>query len=159
MTTIREIALPGVGVRYEFTTEAGEQVGVIVHRGGRREMMVYDADDPERCTTVLHLTPDDTQALAELMGGPTVRQVATAVEQHIEGLAIDWVVVADGSAFVGRTIADGMIRTRTGVSIVAVMRDLETFPSPEPDFVFSADDVAVAIGTPEGIAQVRAMLA
>jgi K+/H+ antiporter YhaU regulatory subunit KhtT len=39
------------------------------------------------------------------------------------------------------------------------MRDLETFPSPEPDFVFSADDVAVAIGTPEGIAQVRAMLA
>jgi TrkA domain protein len=93
------------------------------------------------------------------MGGPTVRQVATAVEQHIEGLAINWITVNDDSNFVGRTIADGMIRTRTGVSIVAVMRDLETFPSPEPDFVFSAGDVAVAIGTPEGIAQVRAMLA
>lgn len=159
MTDIREIALPGVGVRYEFATEAGETVGVIVHRGGRRELMVYDADDPDRCSTVLHLTPDETHALGELMGGSKVSHVITAVEQHIEGLAIDWLAVAEESAFVGRTIGDGMFRSRTGVSIVAVVRGDETVASPEPDFEFAAGDVVVAVGTSEGIGQVRALLA
>ena len=158
MTDIREIALPGVGVRYEFATEAGETVGVIIHRGGRRELMVYEEADPDRCSTVLHLTPEETRALGELMGGSTVSQVITAVEQEIEGLAIDWLTVSEGSEFVGRTVGDGMFRTRTGVSIVAVVRGAETLASPGPDFVFVAGDVAVAVGTPEGIDQVRALI-
>ena len=40
MADVTETPLPGVGVRYEFTTEADERVGVIVHRGGRREVVV-----------------------------------------------------------------------------------------------------------------------
>lgn len=158
MPDVSETQLPGVGVRYEFTTEEGEQVGVILHRGGRREVLVYDTADPDRCSTVMHLSVDDTHTMAELLGGTRVSEVSATVQQEIEGLSIDWLRIHDGSAFVGRTIADGGFRTRTGVSIVAVVRDDKTFPSPTPDFEFAAGDVAVAVGTVAGLDEVRAMI-
>lgn len=158
MPDVTEIPLPGVGVRHEFTTEAGEQVGVISHRSGRRELVVYDRDDPDVCHTVMHLSPDDTRTLAELLGATRVTETLAAVQYEIEGLSIDWIRVPASSSFVGRSIADGMIRTRTGVSIVAVLRASTTFPAPEPTFQFEAGDTAVAVGTTEGLEAVHDML-
>ena len=158
MAEVREVKLPGVGVRLEFDTEAGEQVVVVVHRGGHRELMVYDSEDPDVCTTVMHLTPAEARTLSEALGGSTVTEVSRVVEQRIEGLAIDWLEVGDGSPFVDRSIAEGMFRTETGVSVVAVIRGSETLAAPGPDFVFAAGDVAVVVGTPAGIDQVRTLL-
>lgn len=158
MPDVTETQLPGVGVRYEFTTDSGERVGVIAHRGGRREVVVYDEHDPDACSTVMHLTADDTRTMAELLGATRVSEVLSSVQQEIEGLSIDWIRVAPESDFAGRTIADGTIRSSTGVSIVAVIRDTETFPAPEPTFEFAPGDLAVAVGTTEGLEQVRSML-
>ncbi len=156
MAEVREVKLPGVGVRLEFDTAAGEQVAVVVHRGGRREVMVYDGDDPDICNTVMHLTPNEARTLSEALGGSTVTEVSRVVEQRIEGLAIDWIDV--GPSFVDRSLAEGMFRTNTGVSVVAVVRDAQTMPAPGPDFVFEGGDVAVVVGTPAGIDQVRTLL-
>ena len=49
MAEVREIKLPGVGVRHEFTTDAGQDIGVLVRHDGRREILVYDSDDPDAC--------------------------------------------------------------------------------------------------------------
>ncbi len=65
---IEETLLPGVGVRHEFTTASGERVALVTHRTGRRELAVYDRDDPDACRTVLHLSEDDTTTLGELLG-------------------------------------------------------------------------------------------
>jgi TrkA domain protein len=48
-------------------------------------------------------------------------------------------------------LAELNIRGQTGVSVVAVIRDGETFPSPGPDFRLQDGDTAVVVGTPEGI--------
>lgn len=159
MAQIRETPLPGLGVRLEIKTEAGEGVGVIVHRGGRRELLVYDRDDPDVCNTVLHLTMSETRALSEMLGASSVSEVVTAVEQEIEGITIDWLTVDENSSFAGRTIGEGMFRTRTGVSIVAVVRNGQTVPAPDTDFIFAPADVVVAVGTPAGLEQVRSLLA
>ena len=159
MARIREVRLPGVGVRLEVTTEAGEQIAVVVHRGGQRELMVYDRDDPEVCTTVLHLTDEETRALSEMLGGATVNEVTTAVVQDVDGLAINWLTVPPGSPFVGKTIGEGMFRSRTGVSIVAVARGSETIPGPGPDLVLADGDVLVAVGGDDGLGELRQMLA
>ncbi len=158
MPEISETKLPGVGVRFEFTTDNGEHVGVVVHRGGRRELIVYDAEDPDSCTTVMHLDIDETRALSELLGASRISELTTGVEQEIEGLSIDWLTLREDSPLVGRSIGAEMIRTRTGVSIVAVIRGAETHPAPEPGFVLAAGDVAVAVGTPPGLDDVRTML-
>ena len=35
---IQETNLPGVGLRHDFTTRAGRQLGVVTHRTGRRDL-------------------------------------------------------------------------------------------------------------------------
>ena len=116
MPDVSETLLPGVGVRHEFVTASGERVAVLTHHTGRRELAIYDRADPDRCTTVLHLSAEDTRTLGELLGASHVSEAVTAVQQRLEGLAIDWVTIPDGSAAVGTTIAEGAFRTRTGTS-------------------------------------------
>lgn len=157
MPDVTETQLPGVGVRHEFVTTEGERVGVLSHRSGRREVVVYRSDDPDACSTVLHLDSDDAHALAELLGATHVSETVTAV-QRLEGLAIDWVRIPPGSQTANSTISDGRFRARTGASIVAVLRADTTIPAPGPEFALEPGDVAVAVGTPEGLTQLRDLL-
>lgn len=50
---IERTPLPGIGIRYNFTTESGQEIGVICHVSGNREIVVYETDDTDkvRCTT------------------------------------------------------------------------------------------------------------
>ncbi len=41
MSEIREVVLPGVGVRYEFETNEGKSIDVVSHRIGLREICVW----------------------------------------------------------------------------------------------------------------------
>ncbi|HEX2851417.1 MAG TPA: cation:proton antiporter regulatory subunit [Acidimicrobiales bacterium] len=158
MAEVNETTLPGVGVRYEFTTDAGERVAVVTHRTGRRELAVYDRDDPDACRMLVHLSAGDTRTLGEILGASHVSETVAAVQQRLEGLAIDWVTIPATSPAIGSTIGEGAFRTRTGASVVAVVRGATTIPAPGPDHRFEAGDVAVAVGTPDGLAQLRALL-
>ena len=158
MAEVRETLLPGVGVRHEFTTAGGERVALLTHRSGRRELAVYHSDDPDASTTVLHLGPEDTRTFAELFGANQVSEALVAVQQRVEGLAIDWLTVTSGSRFAGATIADGQFRTQTGTSIVAVLRGDTTIPAPGPSTGLEAGDVVVAVGTPDGLSRLRHLL-
>ncbi len=155
MAAVRETKLPGVGVKFEFTTDGGRIVGVLVRRDGRREILVYDDDDPDACASSLELTAADTRTMSELLGGSTVTEAVTAVQQQIEGLAIEWIELPPDSPVIGTTIGDGQFRTKTGSSIVAVIRAGDTTPAPGPEFEFRSRDVAVAVGTVEGLAALR----
>jgi TrkA domain protein len=158
MAIVRETKLPGVGVRLEFTTSAGIVVGVLQHHDGRHDLLVYDRDDPDICSTMLHLDDDDTRALAELLGASQLTEGIGAVQQEIEGLAIEWIALPAMSPAVGSTIGAGMYRTRTGASVVAVIRRGASVPAPGPEFAFESDDTVVAVGTADGLATLRALL-
>lgn len=155
MTDIDETRLPGVGVRHDFETGAGQRLGVISHHGGDREVVIYDDHDPDAVRTTVRLSGAEATALAELLGGSRLIQRVEAVQQ-VEGLVIDWLTVA-GDRF-PTTIGDIGIRARTGVSIVAVLRDDEPAPAPGPDFELRAGDVAVVVGEPDGIHAAASLL-
>jgi len=157
MTEVSETQLPGIGVRHEFTTSEGERLAVLAHRTGRREIAVYDRADPDACSTVLHLSVDDTRTLAALLGANPVSEAIAGV-QRLEGLAIDWITIRPGSAQAGATIGAGELRTRTGSSIVALVRGDETLAAPGAEVVLQADDLVVAVGTPDGLRQLRELL-
>jgi TrkA domain protein len=158
MAEVTETQLPGVGVRYEFTTADGVRLGVLHHHGGRREIVVYDEDDPDRAASVVALNADDSRTVSELLGATQVTEAVQAMQQRIEGLTLEWIELPARSAMVGRTIGDGELRTRTGASVVAVVRGETTEPAPGPDFVFAAGDVAVAVGTAGGLELLRQAL-
>jgi TrkA domain protein len=158
MAIVRETKLPGVGVRHEFTTSSGVVVGVLQYHDGRHDVLVYDRDDPDTCSTMVQLDDDDTRALAELLGASQLTEGVGAVQQRIEGLAIEWIALPPTSPAIDTTIGDGMYRTKTGASVVAVIRRGSSVPAPGPEFAFGADDTVVAVGTPDGLAALRTLL-
>src|ERR687895_1565316 len=144
---IKETQLPGVGLRHDLSTRSGRQLGVVTHKTGKRDLLVYDKRDPDACQEVVHLTDEESDALADLLGADRIVGHLGRLQQQIEGLAIDWLEIRPGTPFANGTIADTHARTRTGVSIVAVLRDGIAIPAPGPEFRFQPGDTAVVVGT------------
>ena len=65
---IQSTPVPGFGERYEFTTTTGETVGVVRHRDGDREVLVFSQEDPDACRVSLRLSGEDARALGLLLG-------------------------------------------------------------------------------------------
>jgi CPA2 family monovalent cation:H+ antiporter-2 len=60
---------------------------------------------------------------------------------------LDWIELSDGSSLTERTIGELQIRTRTGATIVGVMRRKELKPNPGPETKLVAGDRIAVIGT------------
>lgn len=158
MSEIQEVKLPGVGVRFEFKTEEGTRIGVISHRSGLREICVARGKDPDEFPRILSLSQADSRTLAELLGATRVAEQLSELQQQIEGLVIDWLPVREDSPYDGRTIGDARIRRRTGVSVVAIVRDGDAVPAPEPTEQIGHGDFLVVVGTARGVEQVVELL-
>ena len=156
---VERTALPGIGLRYTFTTQQGRRLGLVSHRNGRRDLVIYRRDDPDSAADSLVLTSAEADGLAELLAAARVVERLAELHRQVEGLVGEQLPILPGSPYDGRTLGDTQARTRTGASIVAVVRDRQVIASPRPDFVFQAADVVVIVGTAEGTAGVAAILA
>src|SRR5689334_6830730 len=149
MAGVTETKLPGVGVRYDFRTAAGVPVGVLVHRSGRRDVMVYSKRDPSATDLTLGLDAEDAHTLAELLGATRVGEQLAAVQQDIEGLTIDWIRVEPGAEWADQSLSAAAVHTITGVSVVAIVGPRGAIVAPGADDVLTAGATTVAIGTKE----------
>lgn len=148
---IFETPLPGVGVRYEFTAEGGDHVGVVVRRDGKRDIALYDREDPDSCRGTVELSAGDSGKLAELLGGTNIIARLEGLKHTVVGLAIEWVTLPDRGGLVGRTLAEGRIRTETSASVVAVIRGDQGIPGIEPSFLFEPGDTVLVMGSDEAV--------
>ncbi len=152
---IKEVLLPGVGLRYEFENDDGDRIGVIARRGGDFEVVVYAASDPDQARPVFRLTDEEAEALAQILGAPKIVERFADLTKEVPGLNAGQVEIGAGSSFVNRPLGDTKARTRTGASIVAIVRDDEVLASPGPAEPLRAHDILVVIGTENGISGVR----
>ena len=155
---VEEVPLPGIGVRRDFVTKRGRRVGVVLHRTGRRELVVYDPGDPDACSESLTLSGEEADVLAELLGAPRIVERLATLKEQAAGLVSEQLHIAAGSPYAGRTLGETRARTLTGASIVAVLRRGQAFASPGPDFRFEATDTVIVVGTREGIEGVAKIL-
>jgi TrkA domain protein len=156
---VREIKLPGVGLRYEFDNRDGQRIAVIARRGGDFEVFLCALpDDPDSARRVFRLSEREADALAQILGAPRMVEGYADLTKEIPGLNAGQVMVAEGSRYDGRPLGDTRARTRTGASIVAIVRGEQVLVSPGPGEPLHADDVLVVIGTDQGIAAVRQLV-
>lgn len=66
-----------------------------------------------------------------------------------ELIETEWVRLKRGSNLSGKNIGESEIRARTGVSVVAVVREEEILPSPGPETMLESGDVLGVLGTIE----------
>jgi CPA2 family monovalent cation:H+ antiporter-2 len=69
------------------------------------------------------------------------------IRQVNRTLEIEWVSLGEASEMVGVSLGDARIRTRTGASVVAVVREGEIATNPGADYVFAAGDLLAVLGT------------
>ncbi|CAO5180423.1 K+:H+ antiporter subunit KhtT [Frankia sp. AiPs1] len=155
---IEETPLPGIGLRHDFQTRGGRRVGVVSHHHGRREIVLYDAEDSDAVGECVTLTAEESDVLSELLGAPHFVEKLANISKVFAGLVGEQITITAGSPYAGRPLGDTQARTRTGASIVAVVRDHVVHASPRPDFRFEAGDIVVVVGTPENTASVATLL-
>ncbi|WP_067475608.1 cation:proton antiporter regulatory subunit [Nocardia amamiensis] len=144
-------ALPGIGVRKDFEVRSGRRIGVVAHRDGDIDLIVSKLEDPDACAAQIPLTTDEAAVLANLLGAPQLVAKLNDDHRDMPGITTRQLPIGDESPYDGRTLGETQMRTRTKVSIVAVMRAGQLHPSPGPDFTFTAGDLLVVVGTPEGL--------
>lgn len=151
--------LPGIGVRKDFESSSGRRVGVVVRRDGSTDLIASRSDDPDTVELQVSLSQDEAAVLGNLLGAPQL--VAQLNDEHRElpGILTRQFELEPDSPFDGRSLGATGMRTRTKASIVAVMRAGQVIPSPGPDFVFTAGDVLVVVGTSDGLDTASKILA
>lgn len=148
---IEKTNLPGIGVRHDVLTGSGRRIGVVSHRDGERELALYDVEDPDACRDSIAMTDDEATALADLLGGSIILSQLSGLTSDTAGVFTEQLQLPADSPYLNRPLGDTRTRTRTGVSIVAIVRGAEVIPSPTPAVVLYPGDTIVAVGTREGL--------
>lgn len=155
---VQETRLPGLGLRHDFTLADGRSIGVVSLKNGMRQFVVYDEADPDQVAVSVDLAPEESQVVAELLGAPRVIERLNRLREQVDGLATAGIPIGVDSPFVGRTLGESRLRSRTGASVVAVVRDDRVAPSPTPDYTFHSGDRVIVVGTDEGVQQASDIL-
>jgi TrkA domain protein len=155
---LERTALPGVGVSYTFVTEERQRIGVVAHLSGRRELMSYDPADSGTVQHAVVLTETEARTVAHLLDLPVMVDQVADLLRGLDGVDALRIPIPAGSPYCGRRLGDTRARTRTGASIVAVVRDGRAIPSPAPDFEFRSGDEIVAVGDDAATSALRELL-
>jgi CPA2 family monovalent cation:H+ antiporter-2 len=73
-------------------------------------------------------------------------------------LDVEWMQLEEESPMAFKTLAQTQLRTRFGISVVAIIRDEELQTNPAPDFQLQPGDFIAVIGGHNGIADLKAMI-
>ncbi|MGG5170609.1 cation:proton antiporter regulatory subunit [Pseudarthrobacter sp. J1738] len=155
---VEETELPGLGLRKDFMTASGRRIGVVLHRDGLTEFIVSTWDDPDTCQASIPLTSAEALALGQMLGGQGIVNQLTEEHRDVPGIETRQFSIGQDSPFLGKAMGAASIRTRSGVSIVAIMREGEVIPSPGPDVELRKGDLLVAVGTLQGLEAAAAIL-
>ncbi|ALE07339.1 potassium transporter TrkA [Arthrobacter sp. ERGS1:01] len=155
---IEETPLPGIGVRRELRLANGRRMGVVTHRDGQTELIISRRDDPDACAASIPLSAEESSALGALLGATQLIAQLSAEQKDVPGVTTHQILIREGSEYAGRPLGDTHMRTRTGTSIVALLRGGDVIGSPRPDQLLEPGDLAVIVGTDEGLAEAALIL-
>lgn len=157
--TIYESDLPGVGKKFEIEIGDDEQLVIVTHNTGKREVFRRVGDEDSE--KLLELSDRLARQVGSILEGAYFQPVATETTETMldEDTLFEWVNVVDGSELVGKTLAEVDFRETTGTSVVAIQRDDETESNPGADTTIEAGDTLVIIGTTDACDRVEQLAA
>jgi TrkA domain protein len=144
---LRETRLPGVGVKYTLGLDQGGRVTVILHNDGRREVYWFRRANDEEPRAVIGLDDDEARQLAAVIGGAYERpKIVEELELALGELQIEWDAVPDTSPWIGKTLAESGFRAKTGITVIAILREPEPVTGAQPTDVIQRGDTLVTVG-------------
>lgn len=142
--------LPGIGKRYSFETTEGENLVVILHQSGQREVYHFTGSDEDEPDFTLRLSDEEARQLGTLLLGIDYQPVTDErVEFFLKKVRIEWIQVEPESELANKKIIDSRIRTKTGATIIGIQRGDNFIGSPDIDEVILPGDTLMIIGNRE----------
>jgi len=77
---------------------------------------------------------------------------AVGIAGFLVGAEIGTFVVHKGSPLMGTSLRDGVLRSRSGATILAIKRGGDTVPNPDPVWELKEGDIVLLLGSPEQLA-------
>ncbi|MDS0296111.1 cation:proton antiporter regulatory subunit [Halogeometricum luteum] len=142
-----ETRIPGVGLRYTLRFPSGGEFAVLIHDDGTRQTYWRgdsDADGEE----LFEATESQARKIAEIFDG-TYFHAGEELEETLRDARIRWIEVTDGSPVANRSLRQAALRSRTGVSVLAIQRGSSTLSNPDPDTEIRPGDTLVVVGDDE----------
>jgi voltage-gated potassium channel len=114
----------------------------LLRAGADRAIDLYSLGGRRLAHSVLH------PAIVEFMSD-SLRQRRIAGIEEVEVVA--------GSPLVGHSLRELELRSRTGVSVIALFREGSSYPNPAADLALAPGDLLIVLGDPEQLAALHAL--
>ncbi len=103
---VEEVDLPGVGRKFTIQTRSGDEIVIVVHHSGRRQMLCYESGTGDEPSAVLDLTDEEARELGAILGGVLFYPELTgAASTRMGEQAIEWIEV-HSDELAGKELAD-----------------------------------------------------
>jgi TrkA domain protein len=144
---LRETRLPGVGVKYALDLDEGGRVTIILHNDGKRELYWFRRAGDDEPRAVIRLDGDEARQLGAVIGGAYERpKIVEELEMALGELQIEWDEVPETSPWIGKTLAECGFRAKTGITVIAILREPEPVTGARPNDVINHGDTLVTVG-------------
>lgn len=157
---VTESDLPGVGKKHEVDIGGGQQLVVVTHNTGTRELYLKESADADS-EKLVELSDRMARMVGTILEGAYFQPVeSNHVETMLsEGTLLEWYAVEDDSPLVGETLAGADIGQRTGVTVVAIQRGEDVIAAPTSAAEIEAGDTIVVIGERDNCERFEKLLA
>jgi TrkA domain protein len=157
---LSETRLPGVGTKFTLRLDRGARIAVILHNDGIRELYYFAHAQDEEPQAVITLDDDEARQLGAVIGGAYERpKIVEDLELALGELTIEWIAVPDSSPWIGKTLAESGFRAKTGVTVIAILREPEPVSGAQPGDVIQRGDTLVTVGKAGQYTRFRQLLA
>lgn len=144
---LQETRLPGVGTKFTIRLAAGGRLSIIVHNDGKRELYWFRRADQEEPDAVITLDDDESRQLGAVIGGAYERpKIVEDLEMALGELQIEWVRVPDSSPWIGKSLAEAQFRAKSGITVIAILREPEPVSGAQPGDIIQRGDTLVTVG-------------
>jgi len=156
---LQQTRLPGIGIKYVLRLDGGARLTLIQHNDGLREIYYFARPHDDEPRAVIRLDDDEARSLGALLGGAYERpKIVEDLEMALGELLIEWVPVPDTSPLIGKTLAEAGFRARTGITIIAILREPEPVTGAQPNDVIQQADTLVTVGKAGAYSEFRRIL-
>lgn len=146
MSIVRESDLIGIGKKFQIKTSYGDDMVIVIHDDGRREIYSYD-DEENESKCVMTLNDEEARQVAGIIGGLSYKPKALeTMELELDDLLIEWYKVSENSQSASKTIGELEVRQKTGASIIAAIEEDETVINPGPDYTVVPNSTLIVAG-------------
>ena len=157
---LQETRLPGVGTKFTMRLEGGARLALILHNDGKRELYYFRHRDDDEPRAVIVLDDDEARQLGAVIGGAYERpKIVEDLEMALGELLIEWEQVPESSPWIGKTLAESGFRAKTGITVIAILREPEPVTGAQPSDVVQRGDTLVTVGKAGQYSAFRKLLA